>query len=133
MPDVSISALLIIGLAVVFLIGHATGKQSQRLQDLSRRVNDLEDSSARRHTHATLHGIHDAQALVVHALLRSMDTLNVSGDLLREALRILGTTSENPYAYKSGSSRRDEIIAAAKQRLKRELDSWVDEIEDLER
>ena len=130
MTDLSVVILIIFGLAVVYLVGRHVGRQSEQIENLEHRVDEMETAGARRHTHNTLHGIHDAQALVLHALLRSMDSLNVGNDLLREALRILGQTSQDPYAYQDGRSRRDEIIESAQARFKRQLDRIVDDLVD---
>jgi hypothetical protein len=80
-----------------------------------RRLQDIEARGAKRHTHNTLDGIGDAQALLVHQVLLGEMEKQRNLAMVKQVLRILGQTSEGPYSYQDCPGRRDQIIKEAVQ------------------
>lgn len=112
----------LVAAAAAFLAGVAASYLVYLVLSFNRRMQDLEARSARRHTHNTLDGIGDAQALLVHQVLLGEMEKQRNLAMVKQVLRILGQTSEGPYSYQDGPSKRDEIIRQAVQDFIKTLD-----------
>ena len=90
----AILAGLLILLAAVGL-GMALQRRGQRLSDMERRLAALEAVQPKAHTHRTIAGIEDAQAVAVDLVFQ----VEAERARLNSLLDILGAVRQGPYEY----------------------------------
>ena len=123
--------VLLAGLLVLFAAGYIIEKIFIRLQDFDRRIELLERAGgARRHTHKTLNGLFDANALSVETLIRLLEVATISMTRLKQISRILGEVSENPYSYNDIPHGRESDEKSARAALAEQLRRMADDMDN---
>jgi hypothetical protein len=107
----------LIGITTCLAIGYIIGNRGRRIAELEQRVTELEKQNGRRHTHNTLNGIFDANAINVDVILLLQEALLIARNRLKQATKILGETSENPYSYQDRPSGKDQAVEEAHREL----------------
>ncbi len=91
-------AAILIGLVAIsagMMLGMALQKRHQRLVDMEQRITALEAAQPKAHTHKTIAGIEDAQAVVIDLAFQ----MQADQARLNSLLEILGAVRQGPHSY----------------------------------